>query len=122
MITFIMNLTIIIKSNMKIIYPVLFILLACISPVIVAQVPPVFSDESIAKMQKDELTQVYLSPERTVWKNDEVGKLVKNEKVLLKPGNGRTDLNKRKNCIMTTTEKPHLGDLKWAKGTYPTPY
>jgi hypothetical protein len=69
-----------------------------------ADIPPIFGSEYTEKTQKDELTKVYITPQRIVWKNDDSEKLVKNEELLLSPGIGQADLVKGKCCIMKSTE------------------
>lgn len=67
-------------------------------------VPPVFGMEYKGKIQKDELTRAYISPQRILWKTNRDGSLVKHEEVLLKQGNGQAEMTKRDLCSMTTTE------------------
>lgn len=69
-----------------------------------AQLPPVFGSEYQNKTSKDEMTRVYITPQRIVWQNDENGKSVKNADVLLNAGNGQIDLTRRTNCVMHSTE------------------
>ena len=66
--------------------------------------PPVFGSEYGGKTQKDKLTQVFISPQQIVWKNDGNGDLVKNENVLLRQGNGQADLTKGMSCILRSTD------------------
>lgn len=69
-----------------------------------ADLPPVFGPEYKGKTQKDELTRVFISPQRIVWKNDKTGKMISNEEVLLKQGNSQPEMGKRNMCVMTSTE------------------
>ena len=92
------------KPHRLIVYIFMVMFLGWLSPCVNAEIPPVFEHESLNRMQKDELTQVYLTPKRIVWKNEKGGKLVENEHTLLKAGNGQADLTNRMNCVMTTTE------------------
>lgn len=70
-----------------------------------SHLPPVFGSEYAGKSQKNELTEIYLTPQRIVWKNDKNGSLVKNEELLLEPGTGQADLTRKKNCILITTDR-----------------
>lgn len=47
---------------------------------------------------------MYISPQRIVWKKDVHGKLIKNEEILLQPGNGQAVMNRKLLCEMITTE------------------
>ncbi|WP_236689361.1 alpha-L-rhamnosidase-related protein [Dysgonomonas macrotermitis] len=69
-----------------------------------ADIPPVFGSEYRGKTQKDELTRVYISPLRIIWKNDADGKMISNEEVLVLPGNSQPEMGKRNMCVMTSTE------------------
>ncbi|KAA6342967.1 hypothetical protein EZS27_009311 [termite gut metagenome] len=69
-----------------------------------AGIPPVFSQEYIEKTQKDELTRVFISPQRIVWKYDGNGKLITDDELLLAPGNSQSELSRRKMCEMRSTE------------------
>lgn len=73
-------------------------------PCIKAEIPPVFGPEFAGKTQKDELTRLYISPSRIVWKYDGDGKLIQNEEVLLQPGNSQAVMGKEGMCEMTSTE------------------
>ncbi len=78
-------------------------LLAGVTSTLRADLPPVFGPEYAGKTQKDELTRVYISPQRIVWTNAGDGSLVTNEEVLLLPGNSQAELTRRKMCTMKTT-------------------
>ena len=68
-----------------------------------AQLPPVFGPEYNNITQKDELTRVFISPHRVMWTSDTA--LVKNEMVLLKPGNSQSDMSRvTKFCSIKSTE------------------
>lgn len=69
-----------------------------------ADIPPVFDAETSGEMERDELTRVFISPQRVVWKYDGGGELVKNEQVLLKEGDSQAELGTRNACTMTSTE------------------
>lgn len=69
-----------------------------------ADIPPVFGTAYEDKTQKDELTRVYISPQRVVWKYDGDGSLIKNEEVLFKQGNSQAVLGRRDMCEITSTE------------------
>ena len=70
-----------------------------------AQLPPVFGPEYQSKTQKDELTRMYITPQRIVWQHDGNGEYVKDAEHLLKPGNGQGELSLRAFCRMKTTEQ-----------------
>lgn len=69
-----------------------------------ADIPPVFGSEYKDKMQKDELSRQFISPLRIVWKYDGGGKLIKDEEVLLRPGNSQSEMGLSEYCLMTSTE------------------
>lgn len=85
-----------------------FVIILLISGVFLSTVkaglPPVFGPEYDEKTQKDELSRVYISPQRIVWKNDKTGKMITNEQVLLQAGNSQPEMGKRNMCVMTSTE------------------
>jgi len=64
-------------------------------------IPPVFGTEYGEKIQKDELTRLFISPLRVIWKNGSVT----NEAVLLKPGNSQTVLGTKDMCAMRSADK-----------------
>jgi Bacterial alpha-L-rhamnosidase. len=66
--------------------------------------PPVFGDEYANKTQKDELTRVFISPQRIVWMNDMGGQLIQNEDILLRQGNSQAQMGAKDACIIKTTE------------------
>ncbi len=69
----------------------------------IAALPPVFGPEFEGKTQNDELTRVYISPQRIVWKTTGNDETVKNEEVLLRPGNSQAELTGRDLCVMKTS-------------------
>ncbi|NDV64790.1 alpha-L-rhamnosidase C-terminal domain-containing protein [Bacteroides sp. 224] len=69
-----------------------------------AEIPPVFGVEYQDKIQKDELTRAFISPQRIVWKYEGDGRLINNEEVLLKQGNSQAEMGKRNMCTMMSTE------------------
>ncbi|MCD8166284.1 MAG: alpha-L-rhamnosidase [Bacteroides sp.] len=68
-----------------------------------ADIPPVFGTEYDGKTQKDELTRLYISPQRVVWKHDPTGKLVSGEELLLKPGNSQSEMGRKDVCTLMST-------------------
>lgn len=64
--------------------------------------PPIFGDEYNGKTQKDELTRVFISPQKIVWKSNDVA--VKGEENLLLPGNSQSEMSRNNTCFMRTTE------------------
>lgn len=83
-----------------------FILVLCLIEVnCFAQLPPVFGSEYDEIAQKDELTRVFISPQRVMWTSDNTGELVKNTEVLLKPGNSQSDMSRTTSfCSIKNTE------------------
>ncbi|MCC8089353.1 MAG: alpha-L-rhamnosidase [Rikenellaceae bacterium] len=73
-----------------------------LSHLLTAGLPPVFGPEYEGKTQKDELTRVYITPQRIVWKTDD--KLVKNDEILLRRGNSQAELTGRAACSMINTD------------------
>lgn len=69
-----------------------------------ADIPPVFGAEYKGKTQKDELTRLYISPQRVVWKHDRAGKFVSGEERLLKPGNSQSEMGRKDVCTLMSTE------------------
>ncbi|MDR0836535.1 MAG: alpha-L-rhamnosidase [Tannerella sp.] len=63
--------------------------------------PPVFGAEYEGKTQKDELTRVFISPQRIVWKSDSG---VSSEELLLQQGNSQAEMTKRPVCLMNSGE------------------
>lgn len=78
--------------------------LSCIPQVLCAQIPPVFESIYTGKIQKDELTRVFISPQRVMWKHAGDGSLVTHEEELLKRGNSQTEMGKKNMCEMVSTE------------------
>lgn len=79
----------------------LITLLLFFSAVYSSVLPPVFGDEYAGKTQRDELTHVFISPQRIVWKSNDIS--VKDEKNLLLPGNSQAQMSPTKTCIMHTS-------------------
>jgi len=67
------------------------------------QLPPVFGSEYQGKTQPDELSRIFISPQRIVWKYDGDGSLVKNETALLKQGDSQTILGASDMCELRST-------------------
>lgn len=76
----------------------------CASSILYAQLPPVFEPIYDGKVQKDELTRVFISPQRVLWKYAGDGTLVSHEEELLKQGNSQTELGGKNMCEMVSTE------------------
>ncbi|WP_370457814.1 alpha-L-rhamnosidase C-terminal domain-containing protein [Dysgonomonas sp. 216] len=76
-----------------------------ITSVTKAELPPIFGSEYKGKTQKDELTRVFITPQRIVWKNDGGKNLVRNEEVLLNTGNSQPEFTKRDLCSLISTEE-----------------
>ena len=62
--------------------------------------PPVFGAEYNDKIQKDELTRLFISPVRVIWKNDGV----RNEDNLFRQGNSQSILGTKDMCSLKTTD------------------
>lgn len=87
--------------NRKIFLSLLLILVSGIS--VYAQLPPVFGPEYNGIAQKDELARVFISPVKVLWISDH--SQIKNEEVLLKPGNSQSDMSRvTKFCSIKSTE------------------
>lgn len=87
--------------------PKIFLLLLLMSvaiSMVKAQLPPVFGSAYTEKTRKDELTRVYITPQRIVWKYDGNSELVKYEDALLKQGNSQSVFGKKNMCEMKSTE------------------
>lgn len=82
----------------------LLLIAGAITSTLKADIPPVFGPEYQGKTRKDELTRVFIPPQRIVWKYDGNGELISNEEVLLKPGNSQPEMGKKNMCVMTSTE------------------
>lgn len=67
-------------------------------------IPPVFGPEYSGKTQKDKLSRLYIAPQRILWKSEGNGSSIKNEEVLLRQGNGQSEMTRRNVCLMTSTE------------------
>lgn len=78
----------------------LLLLSLIISPSLKAEFPPVFSDSFIGKIQKDELTRAFISPQRIVWQSDSGS--IRNVNLLLNAGTGQADLTRSPSCQMRT--------------------
>ncbi len=88
--------------NRKILISFLIILVTLTS--VKSQLPPVFGPEYNGITQKDELTRVFISPVKVMWISDTSH--IKNEEVLLKPGNSQSDMSRiTKFCSIKSTEK-----------------
>lgn len=58
-----------------------------------AQLPPVFQNNTATNVRSTALTRKFLTPTRIVWISDHSGKQVQNAESILKPGIGQADLN-----------------------------
>lgn len=64
--------------------------------------PPVFGQHYVA--QDDALKRIFISPVRVMWTSDPAGELVKNQEVLLNPGNSQSDMSRHTLfCALKTT-------------------
>lgn len=77
---------------MRVFFTGFFFLLAGIA--CYAQLPPVFGPE-YKNIQKDEMTRVFISPQRVMWTSDTTGELVRNTDVLLKMGNSQSSMSRQ---------------------------
>lgn len=70
-----------------------------------ADIPPVLSVDSSHRTSKDEMTRVYITPQRIVTKYaGKENQLIKNEQLLLVKGNGQAEMNRKNCCWMTSTD------------------
>ncbi|WP_167617609.1 alpha-L-rhamnosidase C-terminal domain-containing protein [Maribellus sediminis] len=70
-----------------------------------AQLPPVFGPDYEGKARKDELTRVFIAPQRIMWTSDPSGERITNTEVLLKIGNSQSEMSRRKIfCSMKSTD------------------
>lgn len=70
-----------------------------------SQLPPVFGPEYKGIIQQDEMTRVFISPLRVMWTSDTTGELIKNNEVLLNPGNSQSDMSKQTRfCSIKSTD------------------
>ncbi|WP_167610099.1 alpha-L-rhamnosidase [Maribellus sediminis] len=70
-----------------------------------AQLPPVFGPDYEGKARKDELTRVFIAPQRIMWTSDPNGERITNTEVLLKIGNSQSEMSQRKIfCSMKSTD------------------
>lgn len=69
-----------------------------------AQLPPAFSSSDNWKVEKSNLSTVYLSPRKVVWKNALGESEVMNENILLYEGIGQADLATPNHCVLKSTE------------------
>jgi len=68
-----------------------------------SQFPPVFDNQKNT-MHVDELTRVYITPQRIVWMNNPDSSLIKDEKFLLIPGNEQAEMGKKNMCEFSSTK------------------
>lgn len=67
-------------------------------------IPPVFGDALKTKIQTDELTRAFITPQRIVWKYaGTTGSLISNENVLLNTGNGQPVMGKKDMCEFSSS-------------------
>lgn len=68
-----------------------------------SQIPITWKDEDSARLNKSELSRVYISPEKIVWTSDTSGKLITGIEKLLKPGIGQSQMSNRSVCKIKST-------------------
>ena len=94
------------KKSFTLLYSAFLLLFGCGQKVNVesGQSLPGFGQAYEGKTQKDELTRLFISPQRIVWQNDGAGRLVKNTEVLLRRGDSQTVLGSKGMYAMTSTD------------------
>ncbi len=66
--------------------------------------PPAFNQGFVAA--DDPMKRTWISPVRVMWTSDSIGERIKNQEVLLLPGNSQSEITRRPVfCSMNTTEK-----------------
>ncbi|MCK0148090.1 hypothetical protein MWU78_20760 [Arenibacter sp. F26102] len=60
---------------------------------IYGQLPPVFGEAYMGKVQHSDMVKTYLTPQRIVWQSDDSGESIQNIEALLKKGNGQVAVN-----------------------------
>lgn len=63
------------------------------------------------RLQKDEITQSYVTPVKTVWLSDQTGKNIKNPEVLLKEFDGQLSTSSAGMCIMRSDNEKQASVL-----------
>lgn len=76
---------------------------------IIAQLPPVFSENDAKFVRSTYLTSKYITPQRIVWVSDTTGRFVKNAKSVLTPGFGQSDLSKEKYLTISNDSESRNG-------------
>ncbi len=87
------------------------ILLAGVSTLLSAQLPPVFGPEYATKTSKSNLVKQYISPVKITWLSDLTGKSIENAISLMNPANGQADLNTGKYFTMRSDNHTKPGIL-----------
>jgi hypothetical protein len=65
-----------------------------------AQLPPVFGTEYSGKTQKDELTRIFISPQRIVWTQGDISE----KAVLLRQGNSQPQMGAKDACVIKSSD------------------
>lgn len=76
-----------------------------------AQLPPAFGPQFARDARTDELSRVYLTAQRIVWKSDTTGKWVRHAERLLAPDNGQADLSNKNLCELKNDGPRQAGIL-----------
>ena len=70
-----------------------------------AGIPPTLQSDASQRMTKDIMNRAYITPKRIVTKYAGCkNNLIKDEHYLLERGNGQSEMNRKRCCIMTSTE------------------
>ena len=78
---------------------------ALLPALLYAGIPPTLQSDASQRMTKDIMDRVYITPKRIVTKYAGCkNNLIKDEHYLLERGNGQSEMNRKKCCIMTSTE------------------
>ncbi len=75
-----------------------------------SQLPPVFDAADLANATHSEMVKTYLVPKQIKWQSDSSGTYIKNEKTLLKKGNGQVAVNDKGlfTLISDDTQRPGI--------------
>ena len=78
---------------------------ALLPALLYAGIPPTLQSDASQRMTRDIMDRAYITPKRIVTKYAGCkNNLIKDEHYLLERGNGQSEMNRKKCCIMTSTE------------------
>ncbi|MCA0957679.1 hypothetical protein LCL86_01390 [Muricauda ruestringensis] len=76
-----------------------------------AQLPPSFAKDVSQRARPSEMTKVYLTPSKVIWKSDNTGQFLINPEQLLKKGNGQLAVNENNLFQLKSTQEHKPGIL-----------